>query len=102
MGSALCHPALDLADLARVEDFVAWMAAQPVRYEMIDGRLTMMPGGTRLQDKRGRRVGRSERDGSALVELPRLDLRLPLGEIYAGLGWDSRSTVADEDRPSTG
>ena len=94
------HLAPELADLEGAEDFVAWMAAQPVRYEMIDGRLTMMPGGTRLQDKRGRGVGRSERDGSALVELPRLNLRLASGEIYAGLGWDSRSTVADEDRPS--
>jgi Uma2 family endonuclease len=46
----------DLQDLARVEDFVAWMERQPVRYEVIDGRLTMMPGGTRLHSRLSVRV----------------------------------------------
>ena len=46
----------DLQDLARVEDFVAWMERQPVRYEVIDGRLTMMPGGTRLHSRLAVRV----------------------------------------------
>lgn len=59
MGSAVRHLAPDFTDLERVEDFVAWMAAQPVRYEMIDGRLTMMPGGTRVHSRLIIRIGSS-------------------------------------------
>ncbi len=33
-----------LPDLATPEAFVAWMERQPVRYEMVDGRLVMMAG----------------------------------------------------------
>jgi Uma2 family endonuclease len=59
MGSALPLLAPDLADLERVEDFVAWMAAQPMRHEMIDGRLTTRPGGTRLHSRLTLRLGSS-------------------------------------------
>lgn len=38
----------DLSDLDRVEDFVAWMERQPVKFEVIDGRLMMMAGSTRV------------------------------------------------------
>ena len=56
MATARLLLAPDLQDLARVEDFVAWMERQPVRYEVIDGRLTMMPGGTRLHSRLAVRV----------------------------------------------
>lgn len=38
----------DLSDLSRVEDFFAWVERQPTKFELIDGRLVMMAGGTRL------------------------------------------------------
>lgn len=36
--------ALALPELATAQAFVAWMERQPVRYEMVDGRLVMMAG----------------------------------------------------------
>jgi hypothetical protein len=32
-------------ELSTAEAFVAWMAYQPVRQEMVEGRLVMMAGG---------------------------------------------------------
>src|SRR4051812_13122745 len=36
-----------LPDLTRTEDFLAWVWEQDYKYEMIEGRLVMMAGGTR-------------------------------------------------------
>ena len=35
-----------LPELSTAEAFVAWMARQPVRHEMVEGRLVMMAGGS--------------------------------------------------------
>jgi Uma2 family endonuclease len=56
LASAHVLLAPDLQDIALAEEFVAWMERQPVRYEVIDGRLTMMPGGTRLHSRLAVRV----------------------------------------------
>ena len=48
MASALPLLGPDFTDLTRVEDFFAWMERQPRKFELIEGRLVMMAGGTRL------------------------------------------------------
>ena len=48
MATALPLLGPDLTDLTRVEDFFAWMERQPRKFELIEGRLVMMAGGTRL------------------------------------------------------